>query len=493
MGLFNGVFAGAYAAWCASYVAVGLYFLGAYLARRRDDDYLVFSLITLSLAVHSAGLGLHYADPSPARWVVPHVMANAGALGASTFGVHFALLVADVQGRARFLRPLYALAFFLLVALLVARPFFDLSLAAPTVMRFMGEDVTVVRAPVRALGVVYLAFAVGNTLATTGLLGWAVRAGKREVAGAFVGAVLLTGAVAVDVTGTLRAARWVHVTPHVYVLFALGVAGTMLGRYRRLSLALTERSAELERRTDELVASCEELSIVRDELVRKKQLAALGEMAAVVAHEVRNPLAVLQNAISGLQKPTLTDADRVTLHMILGEEVQRLDGVVRGLLSYVRPIDPEMEDVDVRVLVERAASAADGTAVEVVIGPEVNGTFVADPALLRRAVDNLVENALQAMEPGGRLTVALARRVGPREREAHLTIEDTGGGMNGEVVARATTPFFTTRASGTGLGLAIVDRIMEAHGGRVEIASEPERGTRVTLVLPERPGSSPRL
>ncbi len=494
VGVFNGVFAGAFAAWCVTYLAVGGYFVGAFVARRKDVDLLVFGLLTLSLSLHSAGLGLHYGDPEPTRWAVPHVMANTGALAAATLGVHFALLVYGAPWRRQVLRALYGVALALLVPLVVSRSWFDMSRATPARMSFMDHDVWVVRAPPLPLGVAFLVVAGASVVATTVLLGLSLRQGKREVGGAFVGALVLCAAVGVDVTGTLRAARWVHFTPHVYVVFALGVAVTLLGRYRKLGDALRDRTRELEGRTDELSALCEELSDARDALVRSKQLAALGEMAAVVAHEVRNPLAVLRNALSSLRKDDLSPEDRRTLLHILEEEIDRLNAVVGGLLTYVRPLEPDAEEIDLRELVERATAAVVDPRITVQVGPDVEGTWVGDPMLLRRALDNLIENAAHAMPEGGTLSVRLRRENGARPPATLLSVGDTGIGMEADVAARARAPFFTTRATGTGLGLAIVDRIAEAHGGRVDIETAPRKGTCVTLVLPDRPsGARSRL
>lgn len=483
--MFNGIFAGAFAAWCVTYVSVGGYFVGAFVIRRKDIDFLVFGLLTLSLAIHSAGLGLHYANPTPEVWTVPHVMANAGALVAATLAVHFALLVHGAPWRARVLRVLYAVTFALLVPLLFTQSWFDLSRARATAMSFMGHDVWVVRAPARPLGIVYLGFAGASVVVTTALLGLAVRRGRRDAVGGFLGAALLCGAVAVDVTGTLRTTRWVHATPHVYVGFALGVASTLLGRYRSLSRALQERTTELERKTDDLTLLCQELSEVRDELVRRKQLAALGEMAAVVAHEVRNPLAILRNALAGLRKPDVATDDRLTLLRILEEEIDRLNAVVGGLLSYVKPLEVGREEIDLRDLVRRATATIDDPRIKVDVAPGVQGTWIGDPLLIRLALDNLVDNAAQAMSGGGTLTISLRRDDGAGSRMTFLSVADTGVGMTPAVADRALAPFFTTRATGTGLGLAIVDRIAEAHGGRVDIESSPRKGTCVTLALPD--------
>jgi signal transduction histidine kinase len=273
---------------------------------------------------------------------------------------------------------------------------------------------------------------------------------------------------------------------------ALVVSWALIGRFAAID-------AQLASRTEELAGSYEALRQAQQQLVRKEQLAAVGELSAVIAHEVRNPLAIVRNAVTGLRRAEGSASDTETLLAIIDEEADRLNRLVSDLLTYARPVIPESRAVDVGELVERAvAIAREGQPHRANIRfalrtgvplPPVEG----DPALLRHALINIVDNAIQAMPPEGGI-VAITCRACELDARAGIAIDfhDEGEGMDTLVRSKARDPFFTTRRSGTGLGLAIVDRVARVHGGRVEIESRRGAGTTVTLLLPcERSSLTP--
>jgi signal transduction histidine kinase len=225
--------------------------------------------------------------------------------------------------------------------------------------------------------------------------------------------------------------------------------------------------------------------------LRKEQLATMGELSAVIAHEVRNPLAIIKNAVSGLHRPTLREPDRHTLLKILDEEADRLNRLVGDLLSYARPVLPQRQNVHVEDLVRgavdlaRAAQQRDDT-LNFDLQLHESHTVQGDPDLLRQALVNVAENAIQAMPDGGTLTVRTYGTLLDGQPAVAIAVRDTGEGMDTLVRSKATDPFFTTRPTGTGLGLAIVHRLVNSHGGRVQIESSYGAGTTVTLVLPLR-------
>jgi len=234
-----------------------------------------------------------------------------------------------------------------------------------------------------------------------------------------------------------------------------------------------------------------ELAHAREHLVHRERLAALGELAAVVAHEVRNPLGSIFNSLASLRKQLTLSGDAALLFGILEEEADRLNHTVADLLNYVRPLEPERRPDD---LVELARDALRLGLRTLRVGrgsieAEVNvagaiETFEVDPTLLRIALTNLVANAVQAMPDGGKVTLNIgAKKCGAREGVA-ISVSDTGKGIPPAILARVFEPFFTTRASGTGLGLAVVRRIVEAHEGTVWAESDVEQGTAFTLLLP---------
>jgi signal transduction histidine kinase len=288
------------------------------------------------------------------------------------------------------------------------------------------------------------------------------------------------------------ALRFFHVeapflSEHAYFLTSLLISYLLLDRFVHTASALEERTKELGLRYDELRR-------VEEELVRKEQLAAVGELSAVIAHEVRNPLAVLRNAVAALRKQDLGEVDRGTLLEVLDEETNRLNRLVRDLLVYARPVEPQSVPLDLCTVLQKAVDLARkdhtrSTQVRVDFHIEAERTAVeGDPDLLERAFANVVENAIQAMPDGGALTIHMDdTRLEDGQPAVAILFSDTGEGMDTLVRSRARDPFFTTRPSGTGLGLAIVERVMRAHGGYVDLkSSDEDGGTTVTLRIPTR-------
>lgn len=232
-------------------------------------------------------------------------------------------------------------------------------------------------------------------------------------------------------------------------------------------------AVESNRLIDDLRRSYEELSHAQDQLIRRERLAALGEMAAAVAHEVRNPLAVVFNALSTLRK----EAPHAPLLDIISEESERIDHLVGDLLDFARPMTPVLtSEVSLATLVDDAVRSVLGTT-DGRVGFALLDEGAPDPVAMdtrpmRQVFINLTTNAVQAMPEGGRLTVTLGSAPG-NPRRARVRFHDTGRGIAGEVLPRIFEPFFTTRARGTGLGLALVKRIIESHRGTVTAESRP--------------------
>jgi signal transduction histidine kinase len=257
-------------------------------------------------------------------------------------------------------------------------------------------------------------------------------------------------------------------------------------RYRLAAGGLEQTTQRLQIRTDELRSSYAELRTVQSELVTKNQLAAVGELAAAIAHEVRNPLAVIVNAVAGLRRVSGSEEDRSILLSIVDEEAARLNRLVTDLLRFARPVNVKRSPVSLVELANRSRSQVlDGHEIVVSIDedPDIQTVWV-DPSLFRLVFDNLVQNACQSMRSGGRVDIVVTRGSLPTGPAVSIQIKDHGHGMEPEVRERALDPFFTTRPSGTGLGLPIVQRIVEAHGGELNIESQEGEGTRVTLSLP---------
>ncbi|HZC77383.1 MAG TPA: ATP-binding protein, partial [Ktedonobacterales bacterium] len=259
---------------------------------------------------------------------------------------------------------------------------------------------------------------------------------------------------------------------------ALAVAG---------QLALALLSARL---YEDLRGSYAELARAQKELIDRERLAALGELSASIAHEVRNPLGVIFNSVGTLRRLLKPAGDVALLLDIVGEEADRLNRMVGDLLDYSRPLQPDLLPVPLRPLLEEALAAAgkqlgppaEQVKVHLRVATEV-ATVRGDARLLRQALVNLFLNSYQAMPRGGRLEVRARRAELDGRPAAEVLMNDTGPGIPAAIGPRVFLPFFTTKATGTGLGLAVVKRIVEGHGGSIELG-QPPVGAEFRLRLP---------
>jgi len=262
----------------------------------------------------------------------------------------------------------------------------------------------------------------------------------------------------------------------VTALLACGIVET-LGRRREYALALVRL------RTEELERSMGELAAAHDQLLRQERLAAIGQLASTIGHELRNPLGVLSNAIY-LLRGDLGDhpTDAAQRHLATAErEVSAATVIVSDLLEFARHRDPVLLEVDLADLIQEVLSVLPpptGVQVSTDIGPNV--TLRADRDQLRQLLLNLLGNAYQAMPEGGH--VRIGARGGADGVQVYVT--DTGSGMTPEVQSQLFQPFFTTKARGVGLGLAVCKRIIDAHNGTIDVESAAGAGTTFTVNLP---------
>ncbi|MFV2065511.1 MAG: PAS domain-containing sensor histidine kinase [Pirellulales bacterium] len=234
----------------------------------------------------------------------------------------------------------------------------------------------------------------------------------------------------------------------------------------------------------EVARLTDELEKKNRELARKNRLADLGQMASHVAHEVRNNLVPVALYISLLRRRLSEDAGSLDVLREIESGISALDITVNDLLHFTSERAPHWQSFCLRSLIDEiVASIApqlDAQAITTIRDVPLGTRLTADRDLMRRALLNLVLNALDAMPEGGELV--FTSYVGPAGLE--LEVADSGPGLDKEALARACEPFFTTKSTGTGLGLAIVYRVAEAHGGDVEIGNCPEGGAAVTLRIP---------
>ena len=230
----------------------------------------------------------------------------------------------------------------------------------------------------------------------------------------------------------------------------------------------------------------DELEVKNRELARKNRLADLGQMASHIAHEVRNSLVPVSLYMSLLRRRVAHDPGSVEILDKVETGFVELDATVNDLLHFTSDRDPQWSQVALARLVDEVLTSLAPQLTAQRIAAEIdlatNITLQADHGMLRRAVLNLVLNAVDAMPAGGTLVITACDCGGFVE----LEIADSGEGWSDEARTRAFEPFFTTKSNGTGLGLAIVYRIVEVHGGDVVTTNCPEGGAAVTVRLPRR-------
>lgn len=244
----------------------------------------------------------------------------------------------------------------------------------------------------------------------------------------------------------------------------------------------------------------------REQLARNERLASMGEMAAAMAHEIRNPLTGMSGALSVLARDFPAEDPRRDIVRQIQLLIDRLNRSVRQILDYARPPVPQVRDVELDHVVGHALALVETEAQKAGVGvvretPAAAGGagwVAVDPQQIQQVLLNVLLNAIQASASGGRIRV----RTSPGEPNgdrplACVEIADEGKGMTPEELANAFRPFFSTKPHGTGLGLPIARQIVEQNGGGIDLTSAPGEGTRVRVRLPaalpeeRRPAPSP--
>jgi len=243
---------------------------------------------------------------------------------------------------------------------------------------------------------------------------------------------------------------------------------------------------------------------LQEEAARQERLAALGGMAAVLAHEIRNPLGAIKGLAQFLGEKRASDATQTEMTQTIAAEATRLERLVNDLLTYARPRPPELQPTNLsaalREVMALAHPAADAAGVKARLEmSDLLSKAIADPEQMKQLFGNLVLNALQAMPNGGTLTItAKTQKSGAGDkateyaspspmhtgRWVEISVEDTGPGIPEADLPRVFEPFYTTRTKGTGLGLAICNQIVEAHGGLIRVAWTGPEGTTILVTLP---------
>ncbi|WP_025322433.1 sensor histidine kinase [Deferrisoma camini] len=283
----------------------------------------------------------------------------------------------------------------------------------------------------------------------------------------------------------------------LYFVFS-GLVGFFADRDRAYRRRLQMANERLERSYEELRRQADTLLQVEEQLRRADRLSAIGQLAAAVTHEIRNPLGAIKGTAEILRDEFPSGHPKAEFLEILLKETDRLNQVVEEFLGYARPGSTEEgEAVDLaqvaRQVVGFLSTPARKAGVTVSLEADEPVRVGGRPAQLKQVLLNLVLNAVQATPPGRRVIVRVGscdgRVLGPEFRQvagrvAHLCVEDEGPGLPRGEEQRVFEPFFTTKEEGTGLGLAISRKIAEAHGGTLVAENRPEGGARFVLTLP---------
>ncbi|MCC6588193.1 MAG: sensor histidine kinase [Bryobacterales bacterium] len=270
-------------------------------------------------------------------------------------------------------------------------------------------------------------------------------------------------------------------------LFLIGaIIGVLADRDRR-------RRVELEATTSQLSRTYRELQENFEHLKRAERFSAIGQMAAGLAHEIRNPLAAIEGAADLLTPGAAEQSGQQAMQQefvgIIKKECRRLSRLLTGMLDFARPRTPQFQFTSVAPLLESVISLItafaqkSGVTIQWSIEPALPA-IACDPEQIKQVFLNLAMNAVQAMNNQGTLAITAARRAG----SIVIEVRDEGPGIAPENLDKVFSPFFTTKTDGTGLGLPIAQQIVVRHGGVIMADPNTPRGTVFTVVLPvERP------
>jgi len=237
-----------------------------------------------------------------------------------------------------------------------------------------------------------------------------------------------------------------------------------------------------------LLSNMTELKNLEKEMRENERLAAVGRMAAGVAHEVRNPLSSIKGLALLLQRKFVQKSNEHETATLLIQEVERMNRTISELLSFTRPAPLELAKVDVRVLLERQIRLldADGASDNIIFHLEIGSDLqpiAADRDRLNQVLMNIILNGVQAMENGGELAIKAWNNSD--NHTVIITVTDCGAGMDKETLSQVFFPYFTTKSSGTGIGLALSQKVIADHGGTIYLTSVLGQGTVVTIELPQ--------
>ncbi|MFP3855033.1 MAG: sensor histidine kinase, partial [Anaerolineales bacterium] len=276
--------------------------------------------------------------------------------------------------------------------------------------------------------------------------------------------------------------------------------GDLAEAFDVMTARLSERTEAAEKlyqetveRNRQLAEMYDRLQAAQQQLVQSEKLAAVGQLAAGIVHDVKNPLGVIKGMAEELMLETEDDPALVQMLKVVRDNADRANLIVTDLLKFARQSTPSMHERDLRETIEGCLRLTDylirkGKAEVQSDVPDRPVWVTYDAQQIEQVIINLIQNAIQAMPEGGKLAIRLTEN----KSEAVLEIEDSGEGIAQEHLSRIFEPFFTTKpeGKGTGMGLAVSYGIISRHGGQIDVESEPGEGSTFTIRLPKEPSEN---
>ncbi len=489
--------AGINLAWTAFYILISLSLCAIYLRFGRNRDYLVFAVVCAELSVYSGSRVAFYLASDFESILMPGRVMMASLAPATATLLHLAMRRASIRRRTLAITSTAthaAAVGFMILSLLGGALDYSKPLHKPISLGF--TKVVLREYGLSTPGLAMAVLCLAGALVAGGFLVRSYRGdrfNKVLIAAAFTVLGLFT---LNDILLATNVTRSIYVVEHGFFLFILGVLTGFLREFERSreelrlrSEALQEANMSLEQLADDLSESAIRLDRARSETSRLRPMADLGRLSASLAHEIRNPLAVLSNVASTLRRHGRSrDTEFVSLVEMLQEETDRLARLVDDLLLFSQSGRVTREPVEAGPLVALAVSdvreiyGEEGQHVEIDVQdglPPIPGSVES----LRRAYVNLIVNAIQSSNGGGAVKV-IARRNPDRPDVLMFGVEDRAGGIPESVQSEIFEPFFSTRPTGTGLGLPIVKSIVEAHEGDLMLENRPGEGACFWMCLP---------